>query len=406
MNRYIHNLKEDGGLPSKYELQQKREAAVNQYRKLLNDNRGAKLPAKVVQQLNDLEREIEVCDQGIERHDNMLQDAADAIGAGRIPGASVGAREASLALAQYYKTGDASGFGPRNAWTESGDGGVIVPHELYEQITLAQQKYSPLRGICRVLHTKTAHSNFNLPVAKSGAVVNWVGEIDARPSLDTPVLANVDFPDCEMYTLLPVSDWMLSDTMIADFIQTELARAFGHAEGEKFLSGNGTKQPKGLLSYTFAATDDDTRAWGEMQYIASGTAATIGSAEKLIDLCYSLRSGYRSNAHWVMNASTLATVRKLKDSQNRFLWEPGLNGQQQMLMGYPIVEADHMPNIGAGNIPILFGDFQSYGIVDREMSLQRDPYSLKPYTVFYGRKRTSGALIDSLGIKGLKCVEA
>lgn len=405
MNHYMKALADGDVIPDKPELRDKREKAVARYKKLLNEN-PEKLSPQVAKELRELEHEIEVCDQGIAKHDEWLQQAADAIGIGRSAGNHMKASEASLALAQYYKTGDASGFGPRNSWTESSDGGVIVPRELYEQITLAQQKYSPLRGICRILQTKTAHSNFDLPVAKSGAVVNWVGETDTRSVMDTPVLASIEFPDCEMYTLLPVSDWMLSDTMIADFIQTELARAFGHAEGEKFLSGNGTKQPKGLLSYTFAATDDDTRAWGQMQYIASGTAATLGSAEKLIDLCYSLRSGYRANATWVMNASTLATVRKLKDSQNRFLWEPGLNGQQQMLMGYPIVEADHMPNIGAGNIPILFGDFQCYGIVDREMSLQRDPFTMKPYTVFYGRKRTSGALIDSLGIKGLKIAEA
>jgi len=389
----------------KTELYAAREQKVNEYRALLDRNPG-KISGNVKAKLDAIEAEISRIDDSIEHEEKIVRFAAEAIGAGRIPGAKLGARESSIALAQYYKTGDASGFGPRNTWTEAGDGGVIVPVELHEQILLAQQKYSPLRGICRILQTRTAHSSFTFPVAKSAAAVGWVGETDTRNLTDTPVLDSVTFPDCEAYVLLPVSAWMESDTMIADFIQTELARAFGRSEGEKFLTGSGTKAPKGILSYTFAATDDDTRDWGQLQYVASGTAATIGTGDKLIDLCYSLRSAYRANARWLMNAATLATVRKLKDSQNRYLWEPGLSGQQQTLLGYPIVEADHMPDIGAGNIPILFGDFQCYGILDREMSIQRDPYTVKPLVAFYGKKRVSGALLDSFGIKGLKCAES
>lgn len=386
-------------------LREERNKYAKEYRELLDKNPGS-LSASVVAKLDELETKIESVDRQIVREERVIQGAADAIASGRVPGRSMDAKEASLALAQFYKTGDTSGFGPRNTWTEAGDGGVIVPVELHEQILLAQQKYSPLRGICRILQTRTAHSSFVFPVAKTAAAVGWVGETDTRNLTDTPILDSVTFPDSEAYVLLPVSAWMESDTMIADFIQTELARAFGRSEGEKFLTGSGTKAPKGILSYTFAATDDDTRDWGELQYIASGTAATIGTGDKLIDLCYSLRSAYRANARWLMNAATLATVRKLKDSQNRYLWEPGLSGQQQTLLGYPIVEADHMPDIGAGNIPILFGDFQCYGILDREMSIQRDPYSVKPLVAFYGRKRVSGALLDSFGIKGLKCAES
>jgi HK97 family phage major capsid protein len=384
-------------------LREERTKYAKEYRELLDKNPGS-LSASVVAKLDDLESKIEAVDRQIHREERILQSAADTITAGRVPGGSMGAKDAAIALAQYYKTGDTSGFGPRNTWTEAGDGGVVVPHELHEQILLAQQKFSPLRTICRILQTRTAHSNFTVPVATSGAAVGWVGETDTRNLTDTPVLDSVTFPDSEAYVLLPVSAWMESDTMIADFIQTELARAFGRAEGEKFLSGSGTKAPKGILSYTFTAEDDDARDWGKLQYVPSGSTTGIADyGDPLIDLCYSLRAGYRQNAVWLMNSSTLAAVRQLRDSQNRPLWEPGLSGQPQQLLGHRVVEADHMPDIGENNIPILFGDFQCYGILDREMSIQRDPYTVKPLVAFYGKKRVSGALLDSCGIKGLKC---
>ena len=168
---------------------------------------------------------------------------------------------------------------------------------------------------------------------------------------------------------------------------SEIATEFAKAEGSAFVNGDGVDKPKGFLTYTTAATSDATRAFGSLQYVASGAAGGLPATNpenKLLDLVHSLRAPYRQGAVWVMNSSTLATIRKFKTADGAFIWTPGLvTGQPDTLLGYPVVESEDMPDIAANATPIAFGNFQAgYLIAERsETNILRDPYRTSPMSI-------------------------
>ncbi len=126
----------------------------------------------------------------------------------------------------------------------------------------------------------------------------------------------------------------------------------------------------------------------------------------LVDLIYALKAGYRQNATFVMNRKTQSAVRKFKDQQGNYLWQPPAGmGRNATLMNFPVIEAEDMPDIGAGTTPIAFGDFRrGYLVVDRAgIRILRDPYSAKPYVLFYTTKRVGGGVQDFAAIKLMKC---
>jgi HK97 family phage major capsid protein len=145
-----------------------------------------------------------------------------------------------------------------------------------------------------------------------------------------------------------------------------------------------------------------------LQHVATGVSGNFAAtdpADKLIDLAHALRPAYRQGAVFVMNTNTLARVRKFKDSEGQYLWRPSLaEGQPTTLLGYPVLEAEDMPDIGADSLSIAFGNFaRGYVIADRMGTrVLRDPYSNKPFVHFYTTKRTGGAVINSEAIKLLK----
>ncbi len=169
-------------------------------------------------------------------------------------------------------------------------------------------------------------------------------------------------------------------------------------------------KPKGFLTYTTAATDDAARAFGTLQYIPTGVAdnwpaADGDTANLLIDTVHKLRPAYRQGAVWVMNSTTLSTIRKLKDANVQFLWQNTLvEGQPGMLLGYPVIEAEDIPDIAADSLSVAFGNFdRRYTVVDRMGTrVLRDPYTRKPYVHFYTTKRTGGAVVNSEAIKIIK----
>ena len=153
---------------------------------------------------------------------------------------------------------------------------------------------------------------------------------------------------------------------------------------------------------------DSAWAWDKVGYIATGEAAALPAtapSDKLIDLVYALKAGYRQNANWVMSRQTQATLRKLKDANGDYLWQPpAVPGGRAVLMGFPVVESEDMPDIGADATPIAFGDFRrGYLVVDRTgVRVLRDPYSAKPYVLFYTTKRVGGGIQNFEAIKLLK----
>lgn len=249
-----------------------------------------------------------------------------------------------------------------------------------------------------------------------GTGASWVGETESRPATATPKLVDIAPPMGEIYTNLQATQQMLDDVFFnaGQWLAAEASDAFGESESDKFLNGSGINAPKGILTYPTAATADATRAFGTLQYIPSGAASTllalntstgVSPLDAFQTMVFSMHPGYRGNAVWLMNSMTLGAISTLKDSLGRFLVQPSvIAGQPSMLLGYPIVEAMHMPDIGANTLPVAFANLQrGYLIADRTGTrVLVDPFSDKPRVGYYVTRRLGGCVNNSRCIKLLK----
>ncbi|EJL27568.1 phage major capsid protein [Novosphingobium sp. AP12] len=289
----------------------------------------------------------------------------------------------------------------------SADGGFAVPREIDALISARLKNISPIRSIAQVVQTGTA--GYRKLVTTGGTASGWVSETTARPETATPSFAEIAPPSGELYANPAASQAMLDDAAfdVQSWLANEIAMEFARAEGAAFVSGSGTNQPRGFLNTPTSTALDSARTFGTLQHLVSGNATgfDVSPELKLIDLVHSLKAGHRQGASWVMNSKTLAVVRKLKASDGSFLWQPGLmEGQPNRLLGYPVVEAEDMPDLAAGTLPIAFGNFRAgYLIAERSAtSILRDPFTNKPFVHFYATKRIGGQVLDSDAIKLLK----
>jgi len=289
-----------------------------------------------------------------------------------------------------------------------GAGGYAVPDELDQQIERTLAAISPIRGIANVVRVGSA--GYRKLVTSGGTPSGWVAETAARPETDTPDFHEVAPPFGDLYANPAASQAMLDDAAfdVEAWLAGEIAAEFARAEGAAFVSGNGTAKPKGFLAAPNAATADGVRAFGTLQYLATGVSGGFPASDPqdiLVDLVQALRSPYRQGASFVMNSATAARIRKFKTTDGAFIWQPGLvAGQPDTLLGYPVVEAEDMPDVAADSLSIAFGNFRAgYLIAERgETQILRDPYTNKPFVHFYATRRVGGQLMNSEAIKLLK----
>jgi len=295
------------------------------------------------------------------------------------------------------------------------DGGYVVPVQLDTTIDRVLSEVSPIRAISSVMQVST--SSLKKPMNMGGAGAGWVGEAEARPQTATPTLNMLEFPVMEMYANPAATQTLLDDAYvnIEQWLADEVQITFAEQEGAAFVAGNGVNKPRGFLSYDTVANAN--YAWGKLGFIASGAAsdfeapvdaARTGPEDRFIDLIHSLKAGYRQGARFVMNSATLSKIRKFKDGNGNFIWQPGLvAGQPDRLLGYPITEAEDMPDVGAGEFPIAFGNFnRGYQVVDRiGTRVLRDPFTAKPFVLFYTTKRVGGGVKNFEAIKLMKISE-
>jgi len=286
-------------------------------------------------------------------------------------------------------------------------GGFALPEIIERQIARLSVDISPIRQIATV---RTVGSpDYKELFDVNGAGFEWLGETDTRNQTNTPDLAEVA-PTFGMASAKPqASEESLDDLFfdVESWLVSSAAEAIAQGEGVAFISGNGTKKPTGFLAGpTPVTTADSSRAFGTLQYIASGQSAALPtSADVFYDLVYSLRARYRNNAQWVTSKLVLAALRKYKDTTNQYLWQPAVTaGQPATFMGYGITEAEDMPAVGAGAFPLAFGDFkEGYLIADRVgMRITRDEITTPGFVKFYVRKRVGGKLRNTQAIKLLK----
>ena len=290
--------------------------------------------------------------------------------------------------------------------TAPNSGGYVVPEQTERAIERRLMAGSPMREISTV--RTVAAGVFRKPVSIAGVGSGWVAETAARPETDPATLALLEFPAADLYACPAATQTLLDDALVDldEWLAGEVEDAFAAQETEAFVNGDGVNKPRGFLDYDLVADGD--QEWGEIGYVASGAAGAFvedSPTDRLIDLVYAPKAQYRPNARFVMNRRTVSTVRKFKDADGNYIWQPAQRaGDTASLLGYPVTEIETMPDVAANAPAIAFGDFRrGYLIVDRAgVRVLRDPYSAKPYVLFYTTRRVGGGVQDFDAIKLMK----
>jgi HK97 family phage major capsid protein len=281
-----------------------------------------------------------------------------------------------------------------NVMTEGmdADGGYLVPTEFERQIVMGLDEANVIRSIAKVI---TTSSERKIPLAASHSVATWTAENAALTESD-PTFTQKQIDAFKLTDLVKVSVELLQDSAfdIEAYIADEFVRAFGIAEEQSFCVGSGAGQPTGIF----------TANGGSIGVTAASPTAI--TADNTFDLIYSLKSPYRRNAAFLMNDTTVAILRKLKDSNGAYLWQPSVQaGQPDRLAGYPIYTSPYVPTVSASAYTIGFGDFSNYWIADRQgRTVQRlnELYSQNGQVGFIATERVDGKVILPEGIKLLR----
>lgn len=318
--------------------------------------------------------------------------------------------EHKSAFCHYMQSGETAGLKALEAKAMSRasgpDGGFLVPVPAEREILRRLAKLSPIRAIASVQAIST--QSLRRAYSTTGPAAGWVTEADPRPQTNNQLIADMNFPAMELYAMPAATQTLLDDAAvdIEQWIADEVQVAFAEQEGAAFVSGDGVNKPKGFLSYTTVA--DASWTWGNIGYIATGVAGAFAAAnpsDTLFNLVYALRSGYRQNGKFIMGRKAQSLVRLFKTTTGQYLWAPPASADAPAtLMNFPIVEAEDMPDPAANSLSIAFGDFErGYIVVDRiGIRVLRDPYSAKPYVLFYTTKRVGGGVQNFEAIKLLK----
>lgn len=281
------------------------------------------------------------------------------------------------------------------------DGGYFVHPDTSGQVVTKVFETSPMRAYAsaQTISTSSLEGMFDLDEAAAG----WVGETAARPDTGTPQLGKWAIPVHEIYASPKATQKLLDDAEISveAWLAGKVADQFARKESEAFVTGNGIAKPRGFLDYA-----DGTTLPGTIEQIKTGAngafVAAPNGGDVLIDAVYALKAAYRANANWFMNRMATKEVRKLKDTDGAYLWQNGIAlGQPATLAGYGVASFEDMPDIATGSLSMAFGDMrQAYQIVDHSgIRVLRDPFTAKPYIVFYSTKRVGGDVVNFEAVK-------
>lgn len=286
------------------------------------------------------------------------------------------------------------------------DGGFWITPDMSGRIVSLIRDTSPMRQVANVvtIGTDALEGVNDLDEATSG----WVGETESRSETAAPKIGEWRIPVHEQYAEPRATQRLLDDALfnVEEYLAGKIADKLSRMENAAFVGGNGVKKPRGFLTY--AAGTPSASAFSVIERIPTGAAGAFAASnpgDALITLVYSLKAAYRDNAVFMMKRQTLAEVRKLKDGNGNYLWQPDFQSRQGgTLMGFTVIEAEDMPAIAADSLSIAFGDFSAgYQIVDRMgIRVLRDSFTAKPFVKFYTTKRTGGDVTNFEAIKLLK----
>lgn len=385
---------------AKDELEQKQTARLDELEKKLNRPRGGGNDEK-------LEAEVKAFNASLKSFAGMYSRPAPA-------------EVSAEAYAEYRKGFNAFVRGGDRAFSDAErkamsvgsdpDGGYLAPADLSGRIVTRVFETSPMRQVASVqtIGTDALEGPQDTDEAASGG---WVGETQARTTTATPQVGMWRIPVYEMYAQPEATQKLLDDASIdvEAWLGNKVADKLTRVENAAFITGDGVNKPRGLFTYTTAATADDSRAWGTFEHIvtgANGDFAASNPADKLFDLIGAMKDAYLTNARWMTRREVITKIRKFKESTTgNYLWQPGLQqGQPQTILGFPVSIAQDIPALASGSLSMAFGDFrEAYQIVDRQgFRVLRDPYTNKPFVRFYTTRRVGGGALQFEAVKFLK----
>lgn len=321
-----------------------------------------------------------------------------------------------------YETGDAASDPEMKSFLQKGvmpmetkdlsvtnDGqGVTVRSQWADRIFSQVRETSPIRAVANVMQTNS--NELEVLVDRGEPSAEWIGELAARTDTAASYLTRHKIPVFEHYALPSITLQMIEDSafQVESWLQGKMANKFSRQEASAFINGDGVGKPRGILNY--GAVDDTTFTWGadpalyKIGALVSGVAGDLTDPDVLMNLVDSLKANYLPGAGWMMTRAMRNRVRRLKDNQNRYLFEASLQaGVPDTLLGFPVYLAEDMPAPADGVIGALFGNFQqAYTIVDRVgLTIQRDAVTKPGFVKYFARRRVGGALTNPEAVKAL-----
>lgn len=278
------------------------------------------------------------------------------------------------------------------------DGGYLVSPSMSNQITKAIFETSPMRKIASV--ESISSDVLEIIEDKDEAAAGWTSETGSIAETNTPEIAKKTISTHELYAQPKATQKLIDDAYIniESWLADKVADVFSRKENTAFINGDGVGKPKGILSYNNGTN------WGEIEQLDSGVDGVV-TADKLVELFYSLKENYSVKAEFLMNRASVEQIRLLKGSNGQYLWNPGLSqGAPDTLLGVNVHQAADMPSPAIDSLSIAIADFKSaYKIVDRTgVRVLRDPFTEKPFVKFYSTKRVGGDVTNFEAIKLMK----
>lgn len=339
----------------------------------------------------------------IEKLQSAVDEANTKIAAAQMQGVVQGGlkdREYSAAFQAHMKRGEIQANLNKGA---ADQGGYLAPTEWDRSIGDKLVQVSPMRSLATVQSIST--NGFSKLFNQKGTTSGWVGEAAARPDTATPTFGTLTYNTGELYANPSATQQMLDDSEVnlEAWLAGEVQQEFAYQEGVAFLAGDGTNKPKGLLTYITGGANAAAHPYGAITTVNSGAAAAL-TTDGIVSLIYALPSEFTGNARFIMNRATQAAIRKLKDGQGNYIWQPSyVAGQPATVAGFGVTEVAGMPDIAAAAKPIVFGDFRAgYLVIDRVgVRVIRDNLTNKPYVSFYTTKRVGGGLLNPQVLRAL-----
>jgi len=274
------------------------------------------------------------------------------------------------------------------------EGGYLVPDEFERTLVEALEEENLFRRLAHVI--ATASGDRKIPVVASKGTASWIDEEGAIPESDDS-FGQVTIGAYKLGTMIKVSEELLNDSVfpLEGYIAREFARRIGNKEEESFFTGDGAGKPTGILA-----------ANGGAQLGVTAASATAITLDEVLDLFYSLKAPYRNKSVFVMNDATVKAIRKLKDSQGQYLWQPSIQaGTPDTILNRPLYTSSYVPTIEAAAKTIAFGDFSYYWVADRQGRVFRrlnELYAVTGQVGFVATQRVDGKLILPEAIKVLQ----